>query len=224
MHWIGSRKVVTRLGVMLMMTIMATSLRAQLGNGSVPTTGSKSFYSMPMAGIAMSQIDGDQASGYNHFGLHVGVITGLTVNHKNISSVELQMAYVQRGSRRSFDPITMLNQFNINANQFEVGMIMKLKAPFANMRRLSYYSGLRGSYLVNIVETEGYNPGIKMDYSKFGVLGEIAFGFQLQSKSQIRIIWDYSLISALRQGVKYNLYYTTGAHHNGISVIFCLKL
>ena len=50
----------------------------------------------------MSQLDGDQASGYNKFGYNVGVITGFRWQKEGFSAMEFQMSACERGSRRAF--------------------------------------------------------------------------------------------------------------------------
>ena len=50
-----------------------------------------SFYGRPLMGILASQMDGDQASGYNKFGYQVGMATGYRLSEKKkFDAIEMQ--------------------------------------------------------------------------------------------------------------------------------------
>ena len=167
------------------------------------------FYGYPMAGVLMSQLDGDQASGYNKFGYNVGVITGFRWQKEGFSAMEFQMSACERGSRRAFDPITFVNAFHIRCWQVEMQ--------------------LNGVYTVDVTrlgsldETEGTNPGISDDFRRGVMMAEIGATKLLSDGVALRVTWNYGLSSAVAQDFR-SVFYPTGVYHNGVGVSALFKL
>lgn len=180
---------------------------------------SNSFYGRPLIGLLASQIDGDQASGYNKFGYQVGMATGFRLGKfSKMDALEMQFCLVERGSRRAFDPLTMVNAFHIKARQmeFQLGGIKNFDA--GSLGDLEFLGGIRFTRLLKIEEMEGYNPGIANDFAKNGVLMQVAVGRKFSNHIELRLNWDYSLISALSQKTMNNPFYPTGVYHNGLGL------
>jgi hypothetical protein len=183
-----------------------------------------SFYGRPLIGILASQIDGDQASGYNKFGYQVGMATGYRLSgNRKLDAIEMQFCMVQRGSRRAFDPLTMVNAFHIKARQieFQLAGIRNLNA--GRLGQFDLLGGLRLTRLLKIEESEGYNPGIASDFAQNGLILQFAVGARVSKVLDIRLNWDYSVISALSQSASYNLFYPTGVYHNGIGLTALIR-
>ncbi len=187
--------------------------------GQVSMEKSNSFYGRPLIGLLASQIDGDQASGYNKFGYQVGMATGFRLGKfSKMDALEMQFCLVERGSRRAFDPLTMVNAFHIKARQmeFQLGGIKNFDA--GSLGDLEILGGIRFTRLLKIEEMEGYNPGIANDFAKNGVLMQVAVGRKFSNHIELRLNWDYSLISALSQKTMNNPFYPTGVYHNGLGL------
>jgi hypothetical protein len=178
-----------------------------------------------MLGVLASQIDGDQASGYNKFGYQVGMATGFRFSEdKKLDAIEMQFCLVERGSRRAFDPLTMVNAFHIKAQQLEVQLAGIRKLDAGRLGELDLLGGLRVTRLIKIEETEGYNPGIANDFAKNGMILQLAVGRLVSDRLNVRLSWDYSLITALANPSNYNPFYPTGVYHNGVGVTALVSL
>jgi len=193
--------------------------------GQVNRTENQGFYGFPMLGVLASQIDGDQASGYNKFGYQVGMATGFRFSEdKKLDAIEMQFCLVERGSRRAFDPLTMVNAFHIKAQQLEVQLAGIRKLDVGRLGELDLLGGLRVTRLIKIEETEGYNPGIANDFAKNGMILQLAVGRLVSERLNVRLSWDYSLITALANPSIYNPFYPTGVYHNGVGVTALVRL
>ncbi len=197
----------------------ATSLQGQGGQEKI-----HSFYGRPMMGILASQIDGDQASGYNKFGYQVGMATGYRLSeNKKLDAIEMQFCMVQRGSRRAFDPLTMVNAFHIKARQIELQVAGIRKVSAGRLGEIDLLGGIRFTRLLKIEESEGYNPGIASDFAQNGLILQFAVGSQVSQSLDLRLNWDYSIMSALSQSTSYNLFYPTGVYHNGLGLTALIR-
>lgn len=197
----------------------ASSLQGQGGQENA-----HSFYGRPMMGILASQIDGDQASGYNKFGYQVGMATGYRLSeNKKLDAIEMQFCMVQRGSRRAFDPLTMVNAFHIKARQIELQVAGIRKVSAGRLGEIDLLGGIRFTRLLKIEESEGYNPGIASDFAQNGLILQFAVGSQVSQSLDLRLNWDYSIMSALSQSTSYNLFYPTGVYHNGVGLTALIR-
>lgn len=197
----------------------ASSLQGQGGQEKA-----HSFYGRPMMGILASQIDGDQASGYNKFGYQVGMATGYRLSeNKKLDAIEMQFCMVQRGSRRAFDPLTMVNAFHIKARQIELQVAGIRKVSAGRLGEIDLLGGIRFTRLLKIEESEGYNPGIASDFAQNGLILQFAVGSQVSQSLDLRLNWDYSIMSALSQSTSYNLFYPTGVYHNGVGLTALIR-
>jgi hypothetical protein len=197
----------------------ASSLQGQGGQEKI-----HSFYGRPMMGILASQIDGDQASGYNKFGYQVGMATGYRLSeNKKLDAIEMQFCMVQRGSRRAFDPLTMVNAFHIKARQIELQVAGIRKVSAGRLGEIDLLGGIRFTRLLKIEESEGYNPGIASDFAQNGLILQFAVGSQVSQSLDLRLNWDYSIMSALSQSTSYNLFYPTGVYHNGVGLTALIR-
>ena len=197
----------------------ASSLQGQGGQEKI-----HSFYGRPMMGILASQIDGDQASGYNKFGYQGGMATGYRLSeNKKLDAIEMQFCMVQRGSRRAFDPLTMVNAFHIKARQIELQVAGIRKVSAGRLGEIDLLGGIRFTRLLKIEESEGYNPGIASDFAQNGLILQFAVGSQVSQSLDLRLNWDYSIMSALSQSTSYNLFYPTGVYHNGVGLTALIR-
>ncbi len=181
------------------------------------------FYGYPMAGVLMSQLDGDQASGYNKFGYNVGVITGFRWQKEGFSAMEFQMSACERGSRRAFDPITFVNAFHIRCRQVEMQVNGVYTVDVPRLGSLDLMGGLRYGLLLSVDETEGTNPGISDDFRRGVMMVEIGATKLLSDGVALRVTWNYGLSSAVAQDFR-SVFYPTGVYHNGVGVSALFKL
>ena len=168
------------------------------------------FFAYPDLYILASQIDGDQASGYNKFGYQLGVTTGLGLS--NDRTVSFQMALSERGSRRTFNPDEpSINAFHIRYTSIDLGL---LYGKIVN--NFFVQGGIRGTYLISVSESEGYVPNIAQDYQTFGVLLDTRANYPLTDHYWVTATFQYSLMSLLNSNVSQVNYLQGGggAFHN----------
>ncbi len=176
------------------------------------------FFSYPEVLILASQIDGDNASGYNKFGYQLGLITGIGL--KNNKSLAFTMGLSERGSRRLFNPDEpTLNAFHIRYTSIDLGL---LYGGFVNS--LYYQAGARSTYLLSITETENYVPNIVQDYQKIGLLLDLKATYPLNEQYFLTAAFQYSLMSLLNPTVSQVNYLMGGggAFHNvlGLGIVW----
>lgn len=162
------------------------------------------FFVYPELTILASQIDGDQASGYNKFGYQLGVTTGLGL--RNDKTISFQMALSQRGSRRAFNPDEpSINAFHIIYNSLDLGVM------YGKMVNSFYLQGgLRGTYLLSVSESEGFVPNIENDYKKIGFLLDTRANYPLSDHFWLSATFQYSLMSLLNSNVSQVNYLQVG--------------
>jgi hypothetical protein len=180
------------------------------------------FYGRPMLGVLMSQIDGDQASGYNKFGFQVGMSTGFRWEGKGINALEMQMALAERGSRRAFDAETMVNEFHIRCRQIELQLNAIRPLSVGGLGAVDLVAGLRAFRVLDVRETQGYNPGIANDFRKNGLMIHLGVGRTIDEHWHMRVGLDYSVNSLVKGGAQ-SIFYPTGVYHNGMGVTVFYK-
>ena len=176
------------------------------------------FFAYPDIYVLASQIDGDQASGYNKFGYQLGVTTGIGLS--NDRSVSFQMALSERGSRRTFNPDEpSINAFHIRYTSLDLGILYgKI------INQFFVQGGIRGTYLLGVSESEGYVPNIAQDYQTFGALLDTRVNYPLSDHYWVSATFQYSLMSLLNTNVSQVNYLQGGggAFHNvlGLGIIW----
>ena len=180
------------------------------------------FYGRPMLGILMSQIDGDQASGYNKLGFQVGMSTGFRWKGKGINALEMQMALAERGSRRAFDAETMVNEFHIRCRQIELQLNAIRPLSVGGLGAVDLVAGLRAFRVLDVRETQGYNPGIANDFRKNGLMIHLGVGRTIDEHWHMRVGLDYSVNSLVKGGAQ-SIFYPTGVYHNGMGATVFYK-
>jgi hypothetical protein len=194
-----------------------------------PLTNSKAaegepmgFYGRPMLGVLMSQIDGDQASGYNKLGFQVGMSTGFRWQGKGINALEMQMALAERGSRRPFNAETMVNEFHIRCRQIELQLNAIRPLSVGGLGAVDLVAGLRAFRVLDVRETQGYNPGIANDFRKNGLMIHLGVGRTIDEHWHMRVGLDYSVNSLVKGGAQ-SIFYPTGVYHNGMGATVFYK-
>ena len=214
---------IRKAGILSVRTLLffgASALQGQVSKEKL-----NSFYGRPMIGVLASQIDGDQASGYNKFGYQLGMATGFRLSEeRKLDALEMQFCLVERGSRRAFDPLTMVNAFHIKAQQLELQLAGVKNVKAGRLGNLDLIGGLRFTRLLKIEEPEGYNPGIANDYARNGVILQFAAGYRASERMDLRLNWDYSAITLLSNPAIFNPFYANGAvYHNGMGLTAMIR-
>ena len=211
----GLRKLLLLFAVGAMFVKVVAIPVTPLANSKAADGELMGFYGRPMLGVLMSQIDGDQASGYNKLGFQVGMSTGFRWQGKGINALEMQMALAERGSRRPFNAETMVNEFHIRCRQIELQLNAIRPLSVGGLGAVDLVAGLRAFRVLEVRETQGYNPGIANDFRKNGVMIHLGVGRTIDEHWHMRIGLDYSLNSLVKGGTQ-SVFYPTGVYHNGM--------
>lgn len=174
------------------------------------------FYGGLRLGANFCQIDGDNASGYNKFGMGVGYLVGQGLGAASgggwsyLSGAEFSV----RGSRRPFDPE--------NPGNGAFHMIMQsIDIPIYIVRyyhKFSFGLGFRTSYLLQATEKEGVILNLDTDLRKVNVLGAAFAEYKTGNLGRFFIESQYSINSIRSIGASNSIFYSTGAYYN---VIYC---
>lgn len=111
---------------------------------------SQGFSGGLMVGGSLSQINGDEAYGYNKLGILGGVRAGYRFSGR--LSLEMEMLYNQKGSRVSRRFIDQAGKWKIALDYFEIPILIGLKdwlAKDGSYYQMNFYGGLSYGYLFN---------------------------------------------------------------------------
>lgn len=193
------------------------------GAGKEPENGVPIFYGRPVVGVIASQIDGDNASGYNKFGYQLGMLSGFRWAELGFGAIEMQMGIAERGSRRAFNPLTFEQAFHIRTQQLELkfGGVGFYSLP--EVGAIQLLAGMRYCRLLNVQEMEGFNPGIANDFRKNSAMLELGIGKSMGTHIELRATVDFGISSLVRSNFR-SVFFPTGVYHNGVAVSVLWKL
>lgn len=164
-------------------------------------------------GPNFSQIDGDEASGYNKIGYHIGIFTSYPFS--SISSANLELSYTSKGARN-----TSIQQVAV-LDYVEISLLYGIKLT----EKVEILVGVQPSVLVNSSVTEGgMDMGDVFNYKKMDI--PVAVGLRLYLNPHIAFEGrlSYSLPSINRIGAAEGLLGNYGQFNNVLSGSLIYKL
>jgi outer membrane receptor for ferrienterochelin and colicin len=128
-------------------------------------------------GLSTSQVSGDKLGGFNKAGVLVGVFANKSLSE--ILSIQMEMTYIQKGSR---------NPNNTDIHEYDLNY---LEIPFFLKYQTKYELKIEGGFLTGILinQTERYSDGIELINMSNGNFNKFDFGVGLGI--------DYSLTDKL---------------------------
>lgn len=162
------------------------------------------FRALFIAGLNLSQIDGDEQAGYNYPGAHIGVGT-LVKFHKNVS-VSMELLYTMKGAYRRRN-VNEFPQYLMRQQWDYVSVPLMLNIHDKKLVMLS--AGLTLNYMVrNKLRYEVFDPtgavsdslsapgyyALSREPRKFDLGGTVAFQFLIKQVLGIGARFEYSLI------------------------------
>ncbi len=137
-------------------------------------TQAQKFHGGLFAGVAASQISGDNLSGFNKPGVFAGAFTNIFFKEKY--GLELELYYVQKGSRKIFKNDYSYT-YKLNLQYFEMPILFKFKF----FKRFYLEAGPALGVLIKNTGVEKDGNGLvpnsqrpafnRLDYSALGGLG-----------------------------------------------------
>ena len=164
-------------------------------------------------GPNFSQIDGDEASGYNKIGYHIGIFTSYPFS--SISSANLELSYTSKGARN-----TSIQQVAV-LDYVEISLLYGIKLT----EKVEILAGVLPSVLVNSSVTEGgMDMGDVFNYKKMDI--PVAVGLRLYLNPHIAFEGrlSYSLPSINKIGTAEGLLGNYGQFNNVLSGSLIYKL
>lgn len=128
-----------------------------------------------IAGVVGSQVDGDHLSGYNKLGLHFGALVNRQLGEK--ISGQLEMLYVQKGSRTPIDSTGTLPYYRMRLQYVEVPVLLNYHFGYKKYRGL-LEAGLSYATLVKAVEETAFFAPYKgqgFEKNDVSVIGGLGF-------------------------------------------------
>lgn len=127
------------------------------------------FYAGIKAGVATTQVSGDELSGFDKAGLVAGGSVGLPLSKKFDLSMEI--LYIQKGSRKNADPDNGdYVSYLLRVNYFEIPLIAQWKFS----KRFVFEAGPAFGVLLNSYEEDEYgelSQPVEFNKTEFSLLG-----------------------------------------------------
>lgn len=157
----------------------------------IRVTCAQNFRAALVAGLAATQVDGDQLNGYHKGGLCVGALTNLKLNDKFSSQVEF--LYLQKGSRTAIDTTGTLPYYRLRLNYIEIPWMFLYHYPIKKNTALLEAGLSAGTLLKTEEETNYYTtyPGVGFYKTDYSLNLGMSFGFAKRFFFAVR--YSYSL-------------------------------
>ena len=128
------------------------------------------FFGGIKGGIVGSQVSGDNASGFNKAGIDLAVYSGFPI--ENRTSIQMEIHYIQKGSRVNPKPEKYINKYLLRLNYVEIPIIYT----WQGNETFEIEGGLSYGYLIKNTDVEFDDNGLisgQIDFKKY----EISFHF-----------------------------------------------
>lgn len=160
---------------------------------------SQSFNGGVQAGLAVSQIAGDGMSGYNKAGIQAGFFVNYKLQEK--LSVQMELAYIQKGSARAENIETGESQYLRRLNYIELPLILQY-----HLQPLLIEAGLSADFLAASMEEINYQVNDQSQiWRKMNVNTVIGLRYQLTDHLQLILRSINSVHSIRKNSVPLNV-------------------
>jgi hypothetical protein len=188
-----------KLFIFIVLLIFSSTLIAQRFNGGL------------LAGGNVSQLDGDNYGGYHKFGYQAGAFVSLRVSPH--SSFQMEMEYIQKGSRINADTLTNLGDtYLFRFHYLEIPLLYQYSV--TNKKWLSFEAGPAMDVLLgSLEESNGQEkPSVipLRTVTLAGIFGVSAF---LTDHLKVNFRFNYSLLSIRETKLTYPATYPPSYRH-----------
>lgn len=177
----------------------------------------QSFKAGFQLGMTATQVDGDKSAGYNKPGFFGGIFVNRPM--ENNKAWQLEMNFVQKGSRINVDP-------NSSNPQTYLMRLNYLEIPVLFQKKIRKNLGLEvGGAIAYLITAKEYSMGYLMDetalpaFRKFEISGMGGLTYLLTSKLTFHLRFQYSL-SSIREYDNSYVYMDGGQRNN----VICMSL
>jgi hypothetical protein len=123
------------------------------------------------AGIATSQLSGDQLSGFKKPGAYAGAFINLHLGPQSL--LQLEISYIQKGSRSVSKTIGLV--YAVNLQYFEMPLLYKYQFP-GKLRRFGLEAGPALGFLIKNTDVERNSYGLLYNRPPFNRIDLSAMG------------------------------------------------
>jgi len=172
----------------------ALELQAQIMKGAV------------VAGINLSQVDGDEVYGFHKVGLNLGA--GVIVPFSDHWEVSMELSYSQKGSYQKphYDSDSLTGEYKLKLNYVEVPVLVH----FNDKDRIKFGLGFGWGRLVGVEEYEHgrrvESTNLNGPYSRNDFVGLADIRFRVYKKIKFNVRYGYSLAK-----IRTRTYYPPGS-------------
>ena len=169
-----------------------------------------------IAGGVVSQIDGDTWVGYHKFGYLAGAFVSLKLSPR--SSFQLEMEYIQKGSRLNADSVTNAgNTYIMRLHYLEIPLLYQ----FTFAKRVQAEIGPAADVLLSYyVESNGMETDVTVPYRTVTLSGIAGISCFITDHLKADFRFNYSLISinsGYVNGAR-KILFETGQYNNVLSL------
>jgi hypothetical protein len=175
-----------------------------------PKINAQTFGASITAGLALSQIDGDQSAGYNKPGPFIS-LNGIAKLKEKVD-LEIGLSYIFRGSQSELFPDNAYQVLKINLQYIDVPLTIHYKdwvEPGEGFYHMDFYAGAYfGRLLSASAEYSGYDD-ITESFNKNEIGIVLGGGYNFSKHSGIGLKWNRGINYLFKNG-------TNGANQNSL--------
>lgn len=180
-----------------------------------------------LLGINGAQVDGDDQSGYDKFGIMGGAFIYTPISP--YWDIQLEIEYMGKGAQSvSTADEGYQTEFTINLNYIELPVLMKLDLSSTNINTLksfSFVGGLGFGYLFDPSQTlSSLYPTTQINFRSFELSAVLGFEYQLNDMFSVLGRFSYSITPIAHTFANPNdIILGSGLYNNLITVGLALK-
>ena len=178
-------------------------------------TNAQKFNGGLILGLSGSQVAGDSYSGYNKFGFMGGGFVNFQL--LNILNLQLEMEYVQKGSRQNPDANGLdLRSYKLNLDYVEVPLLLK----FSFLKVLKLELGVAAAVLVHSYEEINGNSITSRPFqsTNYSTIVGLSFSFAKKFTTSLRTSDSFTSIRKTTNSGDVYRYFSWGQWHDMLTL------
>ena len=170
-----------------------------------------------LAGISMSQLDGDSFGGFNKAGFTGGIFTNTQINKD--MEIQLELRYVQKGSHSGSKD---LNFYSSKLNYIELPLFLRYRI----YSKLSADLGIALGYLQKSTEDKDGYGDLPADpaFNKTEFSGLAGLEYQLWKQLSVNVRYNYSILPVRDHPGEQTWYLNKGQYNSVFTITIYYQL
>jgi hypothetical protein len=178
---------------------------------------SQSFKAGFHFGMTATQVTGDTYSGYKKLGIFAGISVNHPIDEK--SSLQMEMNYIQKGSRRNVDSLSTDPSYLMRLQYLEIPILYKKSF----RKNFGYEFGISFGYLIKAAEYDDtylISINYRLPFKKYEVAGIAGINYKINEKWRFSFRYSYSILSIRPQVDGYSRFMNGGQYND----VLCTSL